>query len=433
MIMRNLLKFKCSVYVLWVAILLFILSMVTLLTGTANADPGDLFVSVTGSGLDCTQSDPCVLETAISKAKDGDAVYLAGGTYYGTGAAVVTLVEDVSLFGGWDGSNTLPIILDPMLHPTVLDGQDTRRVLLISSGASPILDGLSITQGYGDYSGGGISSENSHPTIQNCIIEENHADGDGGGIFINRGSAQILNNQVLDNSANWAGGLRIINNPQVTVKGNFISGNTANISAGGVHIDCCGGSVINVEENWITGNNAGGTGGGVVVANTNAVLVNNIIAENTASEGAGIYLEGMEAFPVDVDLINNSLVGSSTSDQSIWMEGNTDILLTNNLLSNFSVGVHDNNPLSNVINADHNLFFNTSDPILGTNFVQADPLLDARYHLTGGSPAINAGAVVQNSSDIDGDLRPNGMFDLGADEYYPYLYLPFLVSSAGSP
>jgi hypothetical protein len=51
------------------------------------------------------------------------------------------------------------------------------------------LDGLVITNGYGDSSGAGIRSNASHPTIQGCTIKDNQADGDGGAIFINGGSA----------------------------------------------------------------------------------------------------------------------------------------------------------------------------------------------------------------------------------------------------
>jgi hypothetical protein len=231
----------------------------------------------------------------------------------------------------------------------------------------------------------------------------------------------------VNNSANWAGGLRIINNPKVTIKGNLVRGNEANNSGGGIEIDCCGGSLVIVEGNTIIDNSAGTAGGGVRIASTNAMLVNNIIAENTATEGAGVNLSGADTYPVDVDLINNTLIGTSSNDHAVWLDGYSDALFTNNLLSNFAIGIQDNDPASNVINADYNLFFNTSDPILGTNEIQLDPLLDILYHLTGDSPAINAGVVVQNPDDIDGDPRPNGGFDLGADEYYPRLNLPFLV------
>ncbi|HMY16265.1 MAG TPA: choice-of-anchor Q domain-containing protein, partial [Polyangium sp.] len=53
--------------------------------------------------------------------------------------------------------------------------------------------------------------------------------------------------------------------------------------------------------------------------------------------------------------------------------------------------------------------------------IEADPLLDATYHLLPGSPCRNAGKTVAVPLvDFDGDSRPQEMsFDIGADEYVP--------------
>ena len=49
----------------------------------ARAAPGDLFVTPGGGG-DCSQGNPCDLQTALGLAVDGDTLYLAQGTYTGT-------------------------------------------------------------------------------------------------------------------------------------------------------------------------------------------------------------------------------------------------------------------------------------------------------------------------------------------------------------
>ena len=425
-------KYKAAQNLLLYPVVLFMLGLSSVFPQAAYAISSDLFVSTAGSSLNCSQADPCDLATGLLNAQDGDQIYFTAGTYTSTGPAVLTLTNDISLYGGWDGSTAVPIVLNPHLYPTILDGEKARRVVDISAGAAPVLDGLTLTNGYGDFSGGGVRSQSSHPTIQNCIIQNNQADGDGGGIFINGGSTQILNNRIRDNSANWAGGLRLINNTQATVRGNYISGNSANISVGGIDIDCCGGSTVKVEENWITGNSANTYGGGVAVDYTNAVLFNNIIAGNTAGEGAGVYLEGSETYPAGIEMINNTLSGLSSSDHAVWAETYATATLTNNILSSFAVGILVNDPGSITLTADHNLLWNTSDPVLGTNAVQADPLLDAQHHLTAASPALNAGSVVPLSIDIDGDPRPNGAYDIGADEYFPKIFLPLVTSPAGN-
>lgn len=407
-------------------VILFFLLGSSVFSRTTHADSGDLFVSTSGSGVLCTQADPCDLTTALLDAQDNDHIYVATGIYTGTGTAVITLTDDISLQGGWDGSTTFPIVVNPLLYPTILDGQNARRVVDIVDGAAPVLDGFTLTDGYGDFSGGGVRSVSSHPTVQNCIIQHNRADGDGGGIFINRGSAQILNNQILNNSGTWAGGLRIINNAQVTLRGNYISGNTADSSVGGIDIDCCGGSTVSVEENWITDNSGSSYGGGIAVKYTNALLVNNMIAENTASEGAGVYTAGSDSFPAEIEMINNTLSGLNSGDHAVWFEEYVTAILTNNILSNFSSGISVNDPGSVTITADHNLFWNTIDTIVGTNVIQEDPLMDASYHLTAESPAINNGIDVSLSIDIDGNPRPNGAYDIGADEFYFTLFLQLI-------
>jgi hypothetical protein len=62
--------------------------------------------------------------------------------------------------------------------------------------------------------------------------------------------------------------------------------------------------------------------------------------------------------------------------------------------------------------------------------VVADPLLDAAYHLTAGSPARDAGTPVDLKVDVDGHHRPVGAFDIGADEYALHVMLPLTLRHA---
>ncbi len=48
--------------------------------------------------------------------------------------------------------------------------------------------------------------------------------------------------------------------------------------------------------------------------------------------------------------------------------------------------------------------------------LEANPLLDANYHLTGSSPALDAGSAVTGVRDYDGAVR-SGNIDIGADEF----------------
>ena len=60
--------------------LLAVLSaMVLLPAGEARAD--DLYVTVAGSGIACTEASPCSLQTAVAQVKSGEFIYVGEGTY----------------------------------------------------------------------------------------------------------------------------------------------------------------------------------------------------------------------------------------------------------------------------------------------------------------------------------------------------------------
>ena len=74
------------------------------------------------------------LQSAIDAASAGDVLYLASGTYTSSGQAVATINKDITLRAVIAGH-------------AVLDGEDQRRVISISSGMV-VLEGLGITRGY---------------------------------------------------------------------------------------------------------------------------------------------------------------------------------------------------------------------------------------------------------------------------------------------
>jgi hypothetical protein len=89
------------------------------------------------------------------------------------------------------------------------------------------------------------------------------------------------------------------------------------------------------------------------------------------------------------------------------------------LLSGHADGISQLNPSNGTFSANTNLFWNTSDLIVGDNPIQQDPLLTPNYHLSSSSPAINAGIDGGVTIDVDGDPRDDGNPDIGADEFSP--------------
>ena len=77
-----------------------------------------------------------------------------------------------------------------------------------------------------------------------------------------------------------------------------------------------------------------------------------------------------------------------------------------------------------------NLHVLTGDSVtaVATDQLTGDPLLDETYHLQEGSTAIDAGAEAGVDHDIDGDPRPLGAPDIGADEWlFGQVFLPLVV------
>jgi len=160
----------------------------------ARAEPEILFVRPNGSGDACTQDAPCALQTALAKAHDGDALWLAAGAYTGTGTAVLVISRSVSLYGGWDGSAAGPPLRTPALFVSALDGEGQRRVVDAAPGVALTLDGLQVVRGAGLERGGGLRARNAQITLRDTSFDHNLAtaapngDAYGGAASIEGGS-----------------------------------------------------------------------------------------------------------------------------------------------------------------------------------------------------------------------------------------------------
>ena len=113
---------------LGVGLTLALLVTMSMSSELVQAASKDWFVTASGTGTACSQTSPCPLATALAGASDGDTIYLAGGTYTGTGTEVIAVTGNVTILGGWDGASSGAVVRDPGAYPTILDGQSSRRV-----------------------------------------------------------------------------------------------------------------------------------------------------------------------------------------------------------------------------------------------------------------------------------------------------------------
>ena len=185
-----------------------------------------------------------------------------------------------------------------------------------------------------------------------------------------------------------------------------------------------------------TGGSSNSQGDGVSIRSSQPVtLSNNFIAWNRSPhDSEGVYVERNGAPPSVARLYNNTII--QNGDVGVRASHYTDLELVNNIIADHEAGIVQTHPTSSTVSADHNLLWNANDPIVGSNVVLADPLFAPRYHLGGGSPALNAGANLPwLDVDLDGTPRPQeGVWDMGAFEGARWDgYLPAVLKGNGAP
>ncbi|MGQ9709379.1 MAG: hypothetical protein ACUVXE_02780 [Anaerolineae bacterium] len=322
-----------------------------------------------------------------------------------------------------------------------------------------------------DGKGGGIYLDDCYATIADNQVFNNVASSGtpahGGGIYVNGGGGLIQGNVITHNYAvvwtvgEWAyGGGMVVSGSAVLVQDNLIAANEAAYGpnsrgvGGGVYVwegtprfvgnqvlsNTTGGEAFGfgggfaltgagpwLEGNTVVGNRAVGTkesgGGGVRVGSCHTfTLTNNIIAQNSVSatgSGVAIVYSGLLGGRV----AHNTIVANADGDGvGVHVSGNGDVLLYNNIIVSQTVGIMNASPGSGVVSATHTLFegngVNYGPGVTSTNEVAGPAGLLANYHLGIGSNAIgHALPLAWVTTDTDGDPRPLGLPDIGADEY----------------
>jgi len=300
------------------------------------------------------------IQDAINASVNGDTVIVRPGTY----------VENIDFMG-----KAITVKSELGAPVTTIDGNQAGSVVIFQGGESKtsILDGFTITNGTGTGAypiGGGISCVISSPTITNNIITENTADS-GGGIDCDGKdcSPNIINNLITKNSAGWDGG--------------GIACWTYS-SSGMIP------SAPNIKNNTISGNTAFNGGGGITSSGyASPIITNTILWNNSAPYGPELYL-GAPWAPSTLSISHSDVKGGQTS---VYSEPGCTL--------NWGAGMIDADPLF------------------------ADPA-NNDFHLTWNSPCRNVGdnTAVTELYDFEGDPRiALGTVDMGADEFYPHLYM----------
>jgi uncharacterized repeat protein (TIGR01451 family) len=363
-----------------------------------HAPTAELLVCASG----CTYTS---IQDAVDAASDGDVIKVATGTYVGVTEQgqefpqVVHIVQkNVTIRGGYTTDFTDPP--DPDANLTTLDAQGQGRVFFIRE-ATVVIEGFSITGG-------------------KAVMEYVGQDpGEGGGGFVLISNVTFSKTTIFSNTADYGGGL-FLNHSTASLDGNTISANTAITSGGGLLLAFS--NDVTVRDNIVTENEAQ-NGGGVYLDVSDATLLNSVIANNT---GEGIYIAGSSPRLWHTTVAHNS--GGDGIHVTERVVGNTtyhsDAELVNTILSDHTVGINVTTGNAASLNATlwHNNGTNWNGNVAHVNDQSGDPNFvnpaAEDYHIQDTSAALDVGVDAGLAEDIDQDERPRGRgYDIGADEF----------------
>ena len=341
---------------------------------------------------------------------DVDAIWIAEGVYRPSArleandsrSASFSLVDGLTLYGGFAGTESSLAARDWTVHETVLSGDikaegdvadNAYTVVYCGEGVEVGLDGVFVVEGNANATfspehlervyGGGIYSLGIM-TLVNCTLGQNSADYSGGAVYVNSGELTVLNSTISGNSAARSGG------------GMWIDGTMAVIDSV-VSENTVGGGIHSRGDVWITNSKVIGNIGGGIYCNGVTQVTNSTIAGNRSEDPGGGIIN------YETMVITNSTIAGNAADYGGGISNHGEMTLINSIVALNSGGDFDG--YQTISEASKNNLFGIDPKFVrnpGTN--GADDPGDLR--LTGQSPAIDLG---------DSCSLPEDRFDMDAD------------------
>ena len=417
---------------------------------------GPWFVQSGGSDSDncLSPSTACAtINGAIGKASPGDTIFVAVGTYTGSGSEVVLISKSISLSGGWD------IGFSSQNGTSTIDGENARRALTAITGVTASVDKFHFLSGFAPpcQLGSGVFNEGTL-TLTDSIVSESTECGGGavankgiltmedsevirnsvGGID-NQGTMTISNTLISENTGGQGGGIRnlgvltinnsairlnavsgdgggILNVGTLTLNNSAVNRNKAAVRGGGIS-SREGGSSLTLNNSTISANNViwGGRGGGIYSGNSVLRLNSSTVSGNMAMNGGGIFRDGGagEVTLQNTILANNIGLLGTDPDCGIFGGSGTEFSSAGYNLIGDTTGCPFTPGTGDLTNVGADL-----GKLIGLqNSPRYLPLLSSSPAIDGGNPAgCTDGVGDPLSTDQRGATRA-GRCDIGAYEY----------------
>ncbi|MBR0257990.1 MAG: hypothetical protein IJQ58_09660 [Synergistaceae bacterium] len=285
------------------------------------------------------------LSNLINGSSDGDNVYVQRGVYLLDQS--ITIARAIKLYGGFSGTEASSRDRDISANPSVLSGQNTKRVFFVNGG-NALIDGFTIKDGKAMKNGAidigsGIYVKSGNPEITNCTIYGNNAS-NGGGIYVSEGDTIIRDSIITGNEATSGGGIYIYGG-SLTAINCAVNGNSSTQNGGGILVNS--NAIMTVTSTTIAGNSATNYGGGIYSGGGNIELTSCTITSNTTKRGGGIYVNAGNTSIASSTIISNtasdsgheiyskgtinlsaSIIFNSEATNSIYNSGNASAILT---------------------------------------------------------------------------------------------------------
>ncbi|MGB0424812.1 MAG: hypothetical protein ACPGED_10825, partial [Flavobacteriales bacterium] len=162
------------------------------------------------------------LKIAIEEASVGDEIWVAEGTYFSSSTPVRTekieLVDQLKLYGGFSGIETMRDQKAPWLNKTIISGNigdnatntdNSYRIMYGDNLTDLVIDGFCFRDAFrlsdGSFDRGAIELDDCEATVLNCEFTENRAYGNTG--IQCRNTSLHLENSLFHNNIATSGGI----------------------------------------------------------------------------------------------------------------------------------------------------------------------------------------------------------------------------------